>query len=423
MNLRTVRERFERLIDPATGIIAEVERAAQLPGEPDLTMVTARLAAFDRIYPIVSFDPMAAGTALDPREAWVRACGEAIERYAGFLFPPYGPRARYSELPGRGLPPADWPCCKPEEHALPNNPLAPPDPERVYDWVQSWSLTRREPVYLPAMQVCMGYVPEEPGELINIPHSTGLAAGATLEQATLSGLCEVLERDAFMLTWGKRLTAPRVIPPAEWEDAWERYRRVARWGLQLSLHALLPERPPARILALLLDPSGGSVPVACGLGASPDPERAVAKAIDEAVQTRRGLLEEITQGSGIRIPENPAEVESLDDHLYYYLNPKRLDAFSFLLQAPTMLGEALPHLQGDAPAMLDALVNNLNADGYEAFRVDVTPVDLDEAGFRVARVIVPGLVPLTHGHATRFLGSPRWDRFPGAVTAEPHPFG
>lgn len=419
--------RLAALVDPDLGLIAEVAPEPPLPGEPDFAMVTARLANVDRLYPVAGFSPFAAGTAPDAATARLRALGEAVERYAGFLCPPdSGPYAAHGELPGRGVHPADWPRCSPAEYADPANPLAPPDPGRRYRWLAGWSLSRREPVYVPALHVCLGYLPEDPMERVALPHATGLAAGESLVAATVAGLCEVLERDAFMLTWCKRLPAPALLlPGAAWPEVAARMRRISRWGLRVSLHGLLPAEPPAKVLSLIWDRPGGPVPVACGLGAGLNPRQAVAKALDEAVQSRRGLVAMATaHGSPAHIPATPEEVRTLEDHLTYYLKPERLDAFAFLKAGGTMAAERLAACPDQAPeAALAHLVEHLAGAGQEVIRVDLTPEDLAAAGLRVVRVLVPGRIPLAHGQAMRFLAMPRWQRFPGAVSPEPHPFG
>lgn len=423
VSLNRIAERYRSLVQPRLGVIASVEEESLLPGAPDFPMMTARLAAIDRLFPIAGFSPLACGTALDPAEALVRACGEATERYCGFLSTP-SLYATYARLPTRGVSPEDWPRCAPEAYGQPENPLAPPDARRPYHWSEGESLLTGEPVFVPTLQVSLGYWPDNPSQLVNLPQSTGLAAGDIPEAATLSGLCEVLERDAFMVTWCKQLPAPELsFPAAEWPEVAERQRRVARCGLELRLHALLPEAPPAKILALLFDRPGGPVPVVCGLGASVDPRRATAKAIDEAVQSRRSMLLTATQGS-THIPDLPEDVRSLPDHLAYYLNPERLQAFQFLQGAPSCPPQALPLPEGNTPGeALKSLVDLLGKQGYEAIRIDLTTPDVAEAGFRVVRVIVPGLIPVTHGHAMRPLDCPRWRRFPGGFTPFPHPFG
>jgi len=422
-SLTRIAEHYRSLVHPRVGIITGVKEEPPLPGEPGFPMMTARLSAIDRLFPIAGFSPIGGGTALDPLEAFVRACGEATERYCGFLAAP-GPYTTYAELPARGISPADWPRCAPEAYGQSGNPLSPPDSRRLYHWSEGWSLLTREPVFVPTLQVSLGYRPDDPSQLVSLPHSTGLAAGDTFEAATLSGLCEVLERDAFMVTWCRRLPAAVLsFPPNGWPEVAERQRRLAQCELDLRLHALMPEVPPAKVMALLFDRPGGSVPVACGLGASVEPGRAAAKAIDEAVQSRRSLLLTVTQASPC-IPERPEDVRSLPDHLTYYLQPERLQAFEFLFSAPTCPPTALNPIGGGTPGeTLNRLVNTLGNRGYEVICVDLTTPDVAEAGFRVVRVIVPGLIPLTHGHAMRPLGCPRWQQFPGELTPFPHPFG
>jgi ribosomal protein S12 methylthiotransferase accessory factor len=424
-SLEAVADRYGALVDPRVGVISGLEETPHIPGEPRLHMVRAQLARVDRLYPICGFSPIAGGTSLDLTTAKVRACGEAVERYCGFLYSP-DPELylRHAELPGRGIAPDEWPRCSPAEYALAGNPLTPPDPRHRYQWVLGWSLLQQEPIFVPAVQTYLNYLPPGPEEMVMFPHSTGLAAGDSLESATLSGLCEVLERDAFMLTWCKQLPAPPLtVPVAAWPEVTERQRRVASCELQLELHALLPEHAPAKILALIRDRSGGPAPISCGLGVAGEARRAVAKAIDEAVQSRRAQVVAILNAE-MPIPDAPEAVRSLEDHVAFYRKPERLAAFQFLRRTRPVPADELPALAGETPAAaLGCLVRQLGEQGYEVNRVAITTPDIAAAGFHVVRVIVPGLVPLAHGHSMRFLACPRWQAFPGVITPFPHPFG
>ena len=58
---------------------------------------------------------------------------------------------------------------------------------------------------VPASRVFSPLRPSAPGDYIDGPIISGFATGNTLEEATLSGLFETLERDVFMIAWANKL--------------------------------------------------------------------------------------------------------------------------------------------------------------------------------------------------------------------------
>src|SRR5262249_15974708 len=78
-------------------------------------------------------------------------------------------------------------------------------------WVRGFALPAAEPAYLPVQLVYLAGTEPSAGEAaIGYSPSSGLAWGPGLARAVLVGLLEVVERDAFMITWYNRLSLPRL---------------------------------------------------------------------------------------------------------------------------------------------------------------------------------------------------------------------
>ena len=67
-------------------------------------------------------------------------------------------------------------------------------------WATGRWLDSGEPVAVPALATYLNF-PAPSSEQFGQTTSNGLAAGASLEEATLSALYELIEHDAFMLFW------------------------------------------------------------------------------------------------------------------------------------------------------------------------------------------------------------------------------
>ena len=419
-------ERFESLIDPHSGVIRRVMDADRSPGDPDFFQSVAILGDIRQVYQICGFDTNGGGTSLDPLEAKVRACGEAVERYCSFL--PFQDQMIYSpykKIAGRALPPDRFPLCTEEEYRNTSSFVARPDPRQSYHWVDGYSLTRQRELYVPALLVYLGYRPRRAEEWFYHPISTGLGAGSSYAAAALSGACEIIERDAMMVAWYKRLSSPRIrLSSVRNPDVLERLRRLEAAGLEVRSYLLLPDQGITTVLTLLLDPQHSPLPITCATATGFDPAGVLAKTLDEAVQTRAFALKDLIEGGKARKLEHPAEVKTLDDHVSFYLDRGRLAAFDFLLNQPETvdLGSLTPPVSGGPEALLEGFLKILSGLGLELIVADITTRDIREAGLWVVRALIPGLLPLTQDHNVRFLGGGRLKQFPGPLNRWPHPF-
>lgn len=419
-------ERFESLIDPHSGVIRQVIDAERSPGDPEFFQSVAILGDIRHVYRICGFDTNGGGTSLDPLEAKVRACGEAVERYCSFLvFPDQMIYTPYKKLAGRALSPDRFPLCTEEEYRNTSSFVARPDPGRSYHWVNGYSLTRQRELYAPSLLVYLGYRPRRAEEWFYHPISTGLGAGSSYAAAVLSGACEIIERDAMMVTWYQRLPSPRIrLSSVRDPDVLERLRRLEAAGLEVRSYLLLPDQGITTVLTLVLDPPHSPLPITCATATGFDPAGVLAKTLDEAVQTRAFALKDLIEGGKARKLGHPREVKTLDDHVSFYLNRDRLTAFDFLLDQPETVDiDSLPApVTGGPEAMLEGLLKVLSGLGLELIAVDITSRDIREAGLWVVRAIIPGLLPLTQDHNVRFLGGDRLKPFPGPLNRWPHPF-
>jgi YcaO-like protein with predicted kinase domain len=120
--------------------------------------------------------------------------------------------------------------------------------------------------------------------------SNGLASGATLEDAILSGLYEIIERDGFTLHQYLMEThgvlpdrTPLVNLPAPLEIL---VRRLEEYQIKLHLFDCTSDYRVPVFHAMLLDLSGQSAGTFAGYGAHLNAEAAATRAVLEAVQSR-----------------------------------------------------------------------------------------------------------------------------------------
>jgi ribosomal protein S12 methylthiotransferase accessory factor len=124
--------------------------------------------------------------------------------------------------------------------------------------------------------------------------SNGLASGGTLEDAILSGLYEVLERDAWTLNeylldyYG---VMPARVPMVNLSERLETIvRKIEAAGVKLHLFEITNNYSVPVYSAILLDLSGNSAGTFGGYGCHLNAEIAAIRAITEAVQGRASYI-------------------------------------------------------------------------------------------------------------------------------------
>ena len=148
-------------------------------------------------------------------------------------------------------------------------------------WVNSFSLTENKSIFLPLHW------------FLEIHGTNGFAAGNSIEEAILHGLCEVIERHVVSIINQKKLLTPTIdIDSVENHIAKNLIRRFHRAGIKLYIKDFfLNFRIPT--IAVLTHDSKTSVRPARLIptaGTSPNRDIALIRALIEAAQVRSGVL-------------------------------------------------------------------------------------------------------------------------------------
>jgi len=230
-----------------------------------------------------------AGKGTCSQAARISAIMEAVERTSAESVEASRVRtASYLELGGRAL--------DPELFDLPFDTAYAPD--RTCSWIRGADLLTGRDAWV-ALDLVLS--PAREGICVG-PETNGLAAGNEPLEAVLHAVYEVIERDAaardrFLRRYGEgsqipllRIVSPEGLPPIA--RAWAEELSAA--GVQLTLQNITHDVDVPVFRALLTDPGfpgrEGQATRFEGLGCDLDPERALTRAVCEAVQAHTGLL-------------------------------------------------------------------------------------------------------------------------------------
>ena len=395
---------LDSLVSPLVGVVRGMQEA--LAGPEDARMAAAWC---ETAYPRAI---VGGGSGLSVRDACAAAIGEAIERYSACIVDPDAcVVATARELGATAVDPARFALFSARQYASVDFPYVRFHRDTRLTWIEGISLPGGEPAWLPAQLVHLAGHEDEPP--ICRATSSGLACQATFEAATVAALFELLERDAFMITWKARLSWPLL----DWRDD-ERLVSFEETFLRptgLLWHAVdLSSFWDVPIVAAVVR---GGPTLGVGAAAAATVQRAVMKALDEATRVRTWAR--ALRAAGVEAPA-AEDIEELDDHVRFYADPHNAPKVDFLDGSTRRR-----RVDGVQPVDggLEALCHRLGRRKVTAYAVDVTSPDIRDAGLVVVRVITPELCALDVEHTAQLLGARRLYEFAsGGLNPDPHPF-
>lgn len=407
----------DRLVSPLCGIVTNLSRVHKDPVEPALPLIwRADIANHQFSDDRVDGTNIASGKGLDHDSARRGALGEAVERYCALRLPPervrIGPAA---SLPGPAMDPRSLVLYADDQYpALAYEPYAE---GMALAWVEARSLDGGGALWVPAEAAYLGRAEGTP--LLAQATSNGLAAGASWSAAALGALCEVLERDAFIIAWYNRLPARRIdwrtLPDAGVRGVAEAY---ARRGVAIELYRLPTDHPVPVFAAIGLEERPGGLAAVVGLGCDLSPTRAASGAIMEVGQVRPTLRQRARRPESLERREalvaDPSQVAELEDHDLLYTDPRMVGAFDFWRGAAAEQG-AWDEPPADVEARLALVAAALAGIGAKACLCDLTTPDIAGLGLHVARAIVEDFQPIHFGEAEIRLGGRRLYELPARL--------
>lgn len=408
------------LLGERAGIIQRARVIAHHESVPrSLCTVQTHNANMGRVDPEWANDVICGGSAFgDPEAARASAIGESVERYCGNHMGQSELRwASYDELIARGeeaVDPDSLVLYSDSLYDAPGCPFVRFTRDLHVRWVKGNCVSHDRPVWLPVTIVFVNWLAaelEHRHPLTNYMNFSGIAAGRTLEQALVSGIEELVERDATMVWWLNAHPLGAVEPTGELTALWD--ARSLQLGQRPSLIALDNEFGIPVIAGVLHNDRDGWLNI--GFAARPDPVAAAAKAWTEALTLQEGSRDLAIEDSLIRqavdwgfasyagLKDWRADRRYLDDYRpdfrdvsdlmcqqQIFLDPRAVEAVApWSDVAVTRTFDELPRLPDRS---LRTYRSRIEPRGFEIYYVDLTTPDVAAAGMHAARVVIPGMV-------------------------------
>jgi ribosomal protein S12 methylthiotransferase accessory factor len=285
--------------------------------------------------------------------------------------------------------------------------------DAVVAWVPARSLVTGRERWIPKQLVHYHAPDAHPGFVQE--SSSGCASGTGEDEAALHALLELVERDAFLLTWHRGLDLPEVdLSTVADTTLRHTVRRAEFLGLTVRAFDGRVDLPFPVVVCSTERHDGGPGAVNFAAAASLDPLAALRSAVSEITARSPVLAEECAADPARleRLAADPAAVRTLLDHAVLAGSPgfdrhvRGLLAHRRRYPLQHLFGPA--RHDGDVPGALRHVVAGLTTAGFEPWVVDQTTDEQAQLGLRTVRAVVPGLIPIDFGwHRQRALSMPR----------------
>lgn len=390
------------LVNERTGLIRKLEpvKTSFLPLK--LYLYSAVLSIHPQNKPF-DLNPLSiSGAGKNEQEAIAKCLAEAIERYCGY-FSPYWKEliyASYQEIEDEAIEPERFALFSESQYKTPEFYFKPFTRKTKIHWVRGRELSSGKNCWLPA-QLCFLSQFLFPETRIGYASSNGLASGLGYEDAVERAISEVIERDAFMITWLNQLKFPLLKIEFQ-NNCWLNRTFTTLHSTHYRPYTFILNNASGIpvSLSIILNIKRASPLVSFGASADLDMNKAIEKSIIESLQCLNYLFrcKEVNKKVGFK--NGKPLIRNFSEHALLYSQPNRYNQVSFLFEnGPGRKKHVFyPPENGPAGDKLNKMVELLKQRGYEIIIVDLTPEEFRKLGLWVVKAIIPEFINLSLGN-------------------------
>jgi len=374
---------------------------------------------------------------LNPVKAKIKSIGEYIERFSstytqgeghdGLIFD------SYDNLTAKGVPCLDFSKLLHLEDSLYENSIGF-SKYSIYhsiSWIKGRDLINDSDIWLPAQKVFIKYPYDYPEKekLYVWGLSTGLACGSNYEQAALSAIFEVVERDSFMLTWKLQLSGVRIeMDSITNEDLRELYSHIKKYMVgedELFIYDISKTEGVHTVLTFFRNNLPDAYGIIVSAASNTDIEIALLKSLEELCQSQAFAYSTIMTDDTIK-HLHIEDVNSLHKHFFYYSTCRHNGNINFISASNKSVLLSKLRKESSSTHGFNHVINLFRKNNQSLYISDVTKPEIEGIGFKVLKAIIPDYLDLDIDYNLRQLKYNRLKMFQEMNSAKlnnnPHPF-
>ncbi|WP_414055569.1 YcaO-like family protein [Macrococcus equi] len=350
-----------------------------------------------------------AGGDINDKIAKFKSQTEALERYSNCIFnDEQFINSSYNEIEEYALDLNRIPCVSNYELEM-GSYLDKPDNNKKIRWVKGYSLTNKKEIWVPACMVYL-YIPQTRNENFWLPISTGSAIHQNYENAIISGINEVVERDSISLTWLHKLQLKQIVYSNTDKLTYKYEKNTCNSDIiETKFFDATTDLGIPTIYCLQKARFNNKVNNLVLCSTELNPKEAYRKLFREAASLRIAL-----QNNTI-IETNPENFIDVMDGALYMGRIEKNSEFDFLYNSKRGITnlDDIPNIEQDSTKKsLKFLLETLKQKGHEVIVVDLTCDEVERQHLKSVKVIIPSLMPLSFSYKSRFLGTKRLYEYP-----------
>lgn len=411
--------RSQKMISFQNGIIRSISKASRANEDPIINSFGIN-ACNTKLLGGARYGGRSSGCGVAMYDAYISTIGETIERYCPALFSRTQMiKASYNDLNVPAVEPSNFALFSPEQIALfkERNELIQEfnNNTEVY-WDNCVDLTTGKSLYCPCTFI---YLPwQEDPQPIFYGVSTGLAAHTNYIQSVLTSLYEVIERDAFVLTWFQKIIPPKIYIS---DDIRKYINKLFPVEYKWHLFDITYDLSVPTIFGICIGTTDFGNFIAVATATRSTKGEALKKVIQEIAQTipyfRYILMKDRTQTSG-----DFNELKDFEQHSVFYLkHPEYKTVFDPWIAAQPSINININEISSlnNQDKVLE-IVRRLKELNYHVLLKDLTTPDAFECGMYCTRIIVPQLLQMTGAYLFYPLGGDRLYEVPRKLGYKTH---
>ncbi len=382
------------------------------------------------------------GIDFDEAKAFIKTVGEGMERFCLCVYREKDLLlSSYNKVAKKALNPLSFTGISPVQRQT--NLWLKIDKKSIFRWVKGFSLYNNKKTLIPAQLVYIGYKYAKGEPIIQEQISTGAAAADSFEGALCGGICEAVERDAFMIAYLNKLSPPLIdLSTVKDKELQKLLAMFKRYNLEIYAVDITTDIAIPSVLAVIIDRTGVGPVVHLGAKTNLNIKEAVSGAICEVLRGRLGfrgkvpLNDKLKKKQGL-LRANPSQIMMFEDRFLFWESLDMIKDIEFLLQGPEKKidTENLDRYKNFSDReKLKASLKILKKADIDVYGTDIATPQMKEEEIFVAKVVSPQLQPLylnegiRHSWGDRLFNVPVRLGYRGEPLAEkdlnqlPHPF-
>lgn len=393
MNVSNFLDRISRFIVDNPKIVKKIYKTPNYNDEPQLYNYSAQFIDGNSLK--VSKDSIASGASFDKNNALLKLIGETAER---FSLSTYDRNVlvhkSFNQLVNNKEVVLDLfqLALLPEFFGESKREVLK---ESKLSWIMGKSLITDTKIMVPAQLVYVPYLYYKSEPILQLPISTGAAEGATIYDAIYRGICEVIERDSFMIHYYNKLNSPQISLQSLRNKKISKIIRIfEKYNLELCINDITTDINISTVVATVIDRTGMGPAVCVGLKAGFDMNQNVIGAIEEALMVRSWVRDEYMYLKPKHTP--PKIISSIEDRASFWYPKNTIHYLDFWLSEKNSKSPYKLHKfrQNSYQEKVRELIKILASKGYDVIYVDITVPTIHKYGIKVVKVIIPQLQPL-----------------------------